>query len=480
MSAILGHPKATVLSINWNNRAKDFDRNSVSMKKVLYRHLFSKVLGFSLLLFSVSFYAQEEAASTEVVAEATGGGDPVKGKQLFNQNCAACHALDRKMTGPALANVETRLSEDEGLDKEWLYTWIKNSPGMIKSGDAYANKIYAEYNQAAMTAFPTLSNQDIDDILAYTAAPPPAPVATAATTTEATAESGGGISNEIILGALALVFGLLVVMLILVNNTLRRIAEANGVVVEKDKAEKGLPIWKAFVKNQFLVLVTTIFFLLASGYFAYGWMMQVGVDQGYAPVQPIHYSHKIHAGDNKIECKYCHSSARVSKHSGIPALNVCMNCHKSIYEYKGNPEGPSAEDLANGYTNEFYTGEIKKLYKAVGWDEENQRYTGETQPVEWVRIHNLPDFAYFNHSQHVSVAGIECQTCHGPVEEMEVMYQFAPLTMGWCINCHRETNVKMEGNEYYEAIHAELSKKYGVEELTAAMMGGLECGKCHY
>ncbi|MEM7484089.1 MAG: c-type cytochrome [Bacteroidota bacterium] len=454
------------------------------MKKVLYRHLFSKVLGFSLLVFSTSFYAQEEAAATEVVAEeaAATGGDAAKGKQLFNQNCAACHALNRKMTGPALANVETRLAEEEGLDKEWLYSWIKNSSAMIKSGDAYANKIYAEYNQAAMTAFPTLSNADIDDILAYTAAPPPAAaVTTAAIPTDggATAASGG-ISNEIILGALTLVFGLLVIMLFLVNNTLRRIAEANGVVLEKEKAEKRTPIWKAFAQNQFLVLVSVIFLLLGSAYFAYGWMMQIGVDQGYAPIQPIHYSHKIHAGANKIECKYCHSSARVSKHSGIPSLNVCMNCHKSIYEYTGNPEGPSAEDLANGYTNEFYTGEIKKLYKAVGWDEENQKYTGETQPVEWVRIHNLPDFAYFNHSQHVSVAGIECQTCHGPVEEMEIMYQYSPLTMGWCINCHRETNVKVEGNEYYEAIHEELSKKYGVQDLTAAMMGGLECGKCHY
>nr|WP_297913892.1 c-type cytochrome [uncultured Allomuricauda sp.] len=455
------------------------------MKKVLYRQLFIKALGFFFLLFSTSFYAQEEAPAVEetpVEESNTSGGDAAKGKQLFNQNCAACHALNRKMTGPALANVETRLYEEEGLDKEWLYAWIKNSAGMIASGDAYANKIYAEYNQAAMTAFPTLSNEDIDNILAYTAAPPPAPAVatTAATEVVGTEGAAGGISNEIILGALVLVFGLLVIMLILVNKTLRRIAEANGVVLEKAKAEKTIPIWKAFAQNQFLVLVTTIFFLLGSAYFAYGWMMQIGVDQGYAPIQPIHYSHKIHAGDNKIECKYCHSSARVSKHSGIPALNVCMNCHKSIYEYSGNPEGPSPEDLANGYTNEFYTGEIKKLYKAVGWDEENQRYTGESQPVEWVRIHNLPDFAYFNHSQHVSVAGIECQTCHGPVEEMEIMYQYSPLTMGWCINCHRETNIKVEGNEYYEAIHAELSEKYGVEELTAAMMGGLECFICFY
>ena len=377
--------------------------------------------------------------------------------------------------------METRLAEDEGLDKEWLYTWIKNSPGMIADGDPYAVKIYAEYNQAAMTAFPTLSDQDVDDILAYTAAPPKAAVvATAAGTEGVTSAESSGISNEIILGALAIVFGLLVLMLLLVRNTLNRIAEASGVVLEKEKAAKGTPIWKAFAQNQFLVLVSAIFLLLAGAYFAYGWMMQLGIDQGYEPIQPIHYSHKIHAGDNKIECKYCHSSARVSKTSGIPSLNVCMNCHKSIYEYKGNPEGPSAEDLANGYTNEFYTAEIKKLYKAVGWDEENQQYTGESQPVEWVRVHNLPDFVYFNHSQHVSVAGIECQTCHGPIEEMEVVSQFAPLTMGWCINCHKETNVNVADNPYYKKIHEELSKKYGVDKLTAAQMGGLECGKCHY
>jgi len=457
------------------------------MKKVPYRDQISKIFGFSLVVFlllSTSLFAQEEAVAQEIEVTTevvTLEGDATKGKQLFNQNCAACHALTRKMTGPALANVEERLAEDEGLDREWLYSWIKNSSAMINSGDAYANKIYKEYNQAAMTALPTLSNKDINDILAYTAAPPSvAPAATGTEVADLEATKSSGISSEIILGALALVFGLLVMMLILVNKTLKRIAEASGVVLEREKTEKHTPIWKAFAQNQFLVLVSVLFLLLVGAYFAYGWMMQLGIDQGYAPIQPIHYSHKIHAGDNKIECKYCHSSARVSKHSGIPALNVCMNCHKSIYEYQGNPEGPSPEDLANGYTNEFYTGEIQKLYKAVGWDEENQEYTGETRPVEWVRIHNLPDFAYFNHSQHVSVAGVECQTCHGPVEEMEIMYQYSPLTMGWCINCHKETNINVADNAYYENIHAELSKTYGVDKLTAAQMGGLECGKCHY
>ena len=164
-----------------------------------------------------------------------------------------------------------------------------------------------------------------------------------------------------------------------------------------------------------------------------------------------------------------------NKHDfGIPSLNVCMNCHQNIAEYNGE------EDLEKGYTREFYTNEIKKLYKAVGWDENSQSYTGETEPVKWIRIHNLPDFVYFNHAQHVTVAGVDCKKCHGPVEEMEILYQHSSLTMGWCINCHRETNVKLKDNEYYAKIHEELSKKYGVEELTAAQMGGLECGKCHY
>ncbi|SDB58259.1 quinol:cytochrome c oxidoreductase pentaheme cytochrome subunit [Flavobacteriaceae bacterium MAR_2010_188] len=431
------------------------------MKKVITRKLTSTSLLFGfvfLLSFSNVAFAQE--------------GDPAKGKTLFNTNCAACHRLDNKMTGPALRNVEARLAAEEGLDRTWLTNWIHNSAGMVAAGDAYANEIYAEYGGTAMTAFPTLTDQDISDILAYTAEEAPVADASAANAGAAptSQEGSGGDSNTMILLALAVLFGLLAVALILVRKTLARFAVEKG--VEIPVKESRTPIWKAFVQNQFLVLVTAILLLLVSGYFVYGYLMQIGVDQGYQPIQPIHYSHKIHAGDNQIDCKYCHSSARVSKHSGIPALNVCMNCHKSIYEYNGET---TAE-----YSKEFYTGEIKKLYEAVGWDEANQQYTGKTKPVKWVRIHNLPDFAYFNHSQHVTVGQIQCQTCHGPVETMEVMYQYAPLTMGWCINCHRETEVATQGNEYYTKIHDELSKKYGVDKLTVAQMGGLECGKCHY
>ena len=394
--------------------------------------------------------------------------DPMAGKKLYNANCAACHKLNKKAVGPALRGVSAK------YDKEWLYSWIKNSSAMIKAGDAQAVAIWEEYNKTAMTAFPQLSNADIDNILAYTDYVPPVTTPPAGTTPVGVTAPASGITNEIILAVLALVFVLLVVTLFLVQKTLLRIAQASGVELAIEDKPKRTPIWQAFAQNQFLVFVSVIFLLLSSAYFAYGYFMQVGVDQGYMPVQPIHYSHKIHAGANQIECKYCHSSARVSKHSGIPALNVCMNCHKNIAEYNGE------EDLENGYTKDFYTNEIKKLYAAVGWDEENQRYTGETKPVKWVRIHNLPDFVYFNHAQHVQVGEIECQKCHGPVEEMEIMYQYSPLTMGWCINCHRETNVKVENNEYYAKIHEELSKKYGVEKLTAAQMGGLECGKCHY
>jgi len=414
----------------------------------------SKILtAFFLFSFSLNISAQEIDIS--------------KGKSLFNANCASCHKLNKKLIGPALRGVSAK------YDKEWLYSWIKNSAALIKSGDDQAVAIYEEYNKVAMNAFPQLSNEDIDNILAYSDYVPEPVVNADNAVVTTSSNSDSTLTNDIVLVLLTIVLLVLITMLFLVTKTLRNIAEKNGINIEKEEGSK-FSIWQSFIKNQFLIFVSVILLLLSSAYFAYGYMMQIGVDQGYMPVQPIHYSHKIHAGANQIECQYCHSSARISKHSGIPSLNVCMNCHENIADYNGE------EDLEKGYTKDFYTNEIKKLYKAVGWDEETQSYTGDTEPVKWVRIHNLPDFVYFNHSQHVSVAGIDCQKCHGPVEEMEILYQYSPLTMGWCIDCHRESNIKVKDNEYYTKIHEELSKKYGVEELSVAQMGGLECGKCHY
>ncbi|MCV9930515.1 c-type cytochrome [Flavobacterium sp. LS1R49] len=443
------------------------------MEKVGNHNSISRKLFLSLgltLIFSLTSFAQDAAApaAPEATAPAaTQGGDPVKGKELFNANCAACHKLDAKSTGPALRGVSAK------HEMAWIYKWVHNSSDMIKSGDPVAVKLFEEHNKSVMTSFPQLSTGDIDNIIAYTSEPKAEPKTPTTATTAVPGSGGesGAISNNVILGALALVMAMLVVMLYLVNSVLRKVAKANGIEVAPKEAR--LPIWKAFARNQFLVLVTSIFLLLASGYFVYGFLMQVGVDQNYEPIQPIHYSHKIHAGDNEINCKYCHSASRVSKTAGIPSLNVCMNCHKNISEVAESTATPE-------YSKAFYDEQIQKLYTAVGWDKTTQTYTGKTQPVKWVRIHNLPDFVYFNHSQHVSVAGIECQTCHGPVQEFEIMKQYSKLTMGWCIDCHRKTDVKMEGNEYYTKIHEELSKKYGVEKLTAAQMGGLECGKCHY
>ena len=327
------------------------------MKKVNFIPLRSK-LPFLLLVFLLTFttttYSQDEPEKEAVAAPVETGGDIAAGESLFKANCAACHKMDAKGVGPALRGVADK------FDADWLHKWIKNSQGLIASGDKQAIKLFEENNKMIMPPFPGLSDADVDNILAYTSQPKKAPaVADAGTAAAAGSTTGEGVSNDLILGALALVFLLLVVMLYLVFTTLKRIAIASGTAGDTEPHVKGTPIWKAFVQNQFLVLVTVIIILLGSGYFGYGYLMQVGVDQGYSPVQPIHYSHKIHAGDNQIDCNFCHSSARKSKVAGIPSLNVCMSCHQNISEVA--PETATEE-----YSKEFYDGEIAKLYKAVG------------------------------------------------------------------------------------------------------------------
>ena len=319
------------------------NHNSIS-RKIIYS--LALMLTFSFTSFSQATppaAAPTATATATAAPAATAGGDAVAGKALFNANCAACHKLDAASTGPALRGVTGRHAKD------WFYGWIANSSAMIKSGDADAVKLWEEHKPAVMTAFPQLSKQDVDNILAYTSEAK----AVAATPGVTPDGKGGktddsGISNNVILGALCLVLLMLVVMLFFVNNVLTKVAKANG--IEVAEKEERLPIWKAFAKNQFLVLVSCIFLLLASGFFVYGYLMQIGVDQDYEPIQPIHYSHRIHAGSNGINCKYCHSAARVSKNAGIPSLNVCMNCHKNINEVSDTTA--TAE-----YSKAYYDGE---------------------------------------------------------------------------------------------------------------------------
>lgn len=408
-------------------------------------------------------------------------GDPAKGKDLFKANCAACHKLEGKLVGPPLGGVTEKKSA------EWLHKWIKNSQALIASGDKDAIAIFEEYNKVPMLAYESiLSDEDINNVLAYVADPakadaaaaPAAPAAAApaatgdaaATTTAPVKETSNKSLAIVLFSASVLLLALLVFFVVKANREVKKLAKENN-NEEYLKQSKYYPLWNVFVKNKIITACLIAILFFSSTYFAYGYLMQVGIDQGYQPIQEIHYSHKIHAGDNQIDCKFCHSAARTSKTAGIPSLNVCMNCHKNIEEYIG--------PVTDQYTKEFYDGEIQKLYDAVGWDAENAQYTGVQKPVKWTRIHNLPDHVYFNHSQHVTVAGVACQQCHGDVQTMEVVEQHAPLTMGWCINCHRTTNVN-DANPYYEKIHEQLAKKYGKEKLTIAELGGLECGKCHY
>lgn len=418
-------------------------------QKLLQSFVFLLVLSLSFSAFSQDI---DEARQKE-------------GKKLFKSLCASCHKLDKKLVGPALGGVEEKRSN------EWLKAWIRDNAALRASGDKDAIAIYEEYNQSNMTAFPQLTDQNIDDILYYT---------TVGEVKKAAEAGGGEVATAKDAAPKWLIYILaaaIVVAFLIIGSLLKTISELKGAPKTPGLMGQASELWAGIKQNTFLHVLTVIFGALITAYVLFGTLFKVGVDEGYQPIQPIAFSHKIHAGDNKIDCQYCHSAAKHSKHSGIPSVNVCMNCHKNISEVAEDTK-VVMEDRT--LTKEDLDKEIAKIYEAAGWDAEKLAYTGNTKPVKWVRVHNLPDFAYFNHSQHVTVAGVKCQKCHGPVEEMEEVYQYSSLTMGWCIDCHKETGVDLKGNEYYAKIHEDLAKKYGVDQVTIAQLGGKECGKCHY
>lgn len=428
--------------------------------------------------------------------------DPKVGFKLFKDNCKRCHyATDQKFTGPGLAGSRARWNNDEAK----LIQWVKNSSSLIKAGDAYAVKLYNEFGQQQMPAF-GLSDDEIRSIFAYIDDPAAAGDVPPAKEEAKKGEDGKPAKKDNTTLILLLIGA--AVVLFVVARALSGVTRAMDNVKREREGGEILPERKPF--DFFVNLrnwisghkkISAVIGLLIVGWVslqAFWSLNDIGVHTNYQPKQEIAFSHKIHAGQNGIQCQYCHIGVAESRHASIPSTNVCMNCHKGVSE--GSVTGKS---------------EIVKIYASIGWNPVDLKYfpegTSKTEiekklaehlgddadafkvakkfvnkPIEWVQVYNLPDHAYFNHSQHVVVGKVECKTCHGEVEKMDEISQFTPLTMGWCINCHRETKVQYADNKYYERLHDYYKQHYGEYEMqkgqpfTVEKIGGLECSKCHY
>ncbi len=396
------------------------------------------------------------------------------GEALFKANCASCHKPDKDYTGPALKGWKER--QPEG----WIYKWVASPAALIASGDAYATKLYATWKgNGMMSNFQQLKKEDINAIMKYVDDYAPPPVAT--TVGEKTGE---GDNNSLLFGILTLVLALIAFILLQVNSNLRKLSD------EKEGVYRSEPV--PVYRNKTYLMAGILLLFAVGGFYTINGAVNMGRMKNYQPVQPIFYSHQVHAGTNQISCLYCHGSAQDSKQASIPSVNTCMNCHKSINKY----EGPDKLVREDG-TNVDGTAEIQKLYEYAGWNPTTKTYNADNdhngiadgaKPIEWIKVHNLPDHVYFNHSQHIKVGKQQCQTCHGNIQQMPEVYQFSELSMGWCINCHRESKVDFynkedgSGNKYYsiyEKFHKDI-KSGKMDSVTVEKIGGTECQKCHY
>ncbi len=454
-------------------------------------------------------------ASAALVAQPSASA----GKELFSANCAACHAKNMvtPATGPALAGVEDRWADFPRTD---LYKWVRGSGAMVQAGHPRAKALFAEWKGVAMNNFPQLTDEQIESLLLYVqeASKPVVKV-------EDPRTAGGNEEKPLpwLYIGIAATLGLLVFAMIRIVNNLQNVTRTQA---------GGTPVYKTtwdIVSTRGFVAFTVFVVILFGGWKMVDNATKMGREQTYQPTQPINFSHKIHAGDYKIDCQYCHDGARRSKQSVIPATNTCMNCHRAvktgtltgtseitkIYASIGfnpleNTYIPNYENVSDAVIDSIYKKWIGEQYlaktKLNSLDEsgvsavENQwegvvkalknDSNGKIQgPIEWVRIHNLPDHVYFNHAQHVSVGKLECQKCHGKVEEMEEVYQYSTLGMGWCVTCHRETEVKFADNQFYKSYNQDFIKMHkqrthkdeaNLEKVFVEDIGGLECQKCHY
>ena len=388
------------------------------------------------------------------------------GKNLFQINCAQCHNPIKVITGPALKGVTSRVT-----DTTLLHGWIHNNNNVLASGIAYFNNLYNQSGRAPLNVFPNLSDAEIDAILRYVESYAEPMAKTNTSTNQSVPEE----DHTVMYGIVSFILAVFVFGLYLVNNNLKKLAdEKKGLI-----PPKPVPFYR---NKRYIALVSLVLF------FAFGWWLtdagiHLGRQKNYQPQQPIFFSHRVHAGLNQISCLLCHGNAWESRHATVPSLNVCMNCHMAINDYHGE-----RLQRADG-TPVDPQGEIDKLYSYTGYDPQKGKYTQQGHSIEWVKIHNLPDLVYFNHSQHVRAGNVQCQTCHGPIQEMDEVKQFADLSMGWCINCHRTTKVTFpdsanhwQGNKFY-SIYTRYNDKLRsgqMDSVTVEDIGGTECQKCHY
>ena len=415
-----------------------------------------------ILLFLISY-----SSFNKISAQAA---DANAGKTLFQSKCASCHNIMKETAYPALAGLEQRHTWS---DHNEILKWAHN-PSAYMASDPYTTGLKAKFG-SIMQAFPDLKLKEVDDIVAYVnqvaadAAKPPPP--------------GGDPnnpksdnSNAVIFGVISLILAIIAMILMQVNSNLKKMSDD----VEGIRRPEPVP----FYRNKVYIAAVAIFFFAVMGYFFSKAAIGFGRQKGYQPEQPIYYSHKVHAGINQINCLYCHTSAWDSKHATIPSVNMCMNCHKAINTYEKGPKlFDDNGDEING------SNEINKLYKYAGFDPKNPNKWDPSmaKPIEWVKIHNLHDHVYFNHSQHVRAGKVQCQTCHGEITAMNEVKQVAELSMGWCVNCHRQTKVDFNytdstGNKFYsiyEKFHNDI-KSGKMDSVRVKDIGGLECQKCHY
>lgn len=414
------------------------------------------VLFLSLFVFSVVNVSAQDAAN---------------GKTLFTSKCAACHNVFKKMTGPALAGLEGR---HKWSDHNELLAWI-NNPAKYMEKDAYTQGLKAEYG-SVMTGFPEITLKDVSDIVAYVNAAEAEQKAGGDKKAGPVVEEDTSSQNALIFGIISLVLGVVALILMQVNSNLKKMSDDSEGIVRPEPVP--------FYKNKTYIAMASIVFFVFGGYMVAKGAIGLQRQKDYQPEQPIYYSHKVHAGINQISCLYCHGNAWESKHAAIPSVNVCMNCHKAINTYEKGPKlyKENGEEV-NG------TAEIAKLYQYAGFDPNNPTKwdPSKAKPIEWVKIHNLPDHVYFNHSQHIRAGNVQCQSCHGEITAMDEVKQVTDLSMGWCINCHRQTNVNFnydstKGNKFYsiyEKFHNDI-RSGKMDSVKVKDIGGLECQKCHY